>query len=312
MGYDRLGHLSTDIDSLFKLPLEEFTAARNTLAASLKSSGSADEAAEVKALAKPPLSAWAVNQLYWHHRKPFDQLMAAGDRLRKAQASQLAGKSAELRGPIEAHREAVAELAKRASVLLRESGHPPTPDLTRRVTTTLEALAVYGNQDGAPQPGRLTADVDPPGFEALSALVPQVKGRRGGDGTPSRVIPFRQAQKAAPAKKLSPAEKERREKEERNARQKAAAAALREAERDLRDAQKTLAQRKDELRKAAERAKVTERAKAALEKQFEQVSAEADQARQDARRVASEAEDAAQAVQDAERAVEKAKQEMLD
>jgi len=318
MGYDRLGHLSTDIDSLFKLPLEEFTAARNTLAASLKSSGSADEAAEVKALAKPPLSAWAVNQLYWHHRKPFEQLMAAGDRLRKAQAAELTrqgeggrGKG-ELRALIDQRSDALADLAKRAAALLRDSGHPPTPDLTRRVTTTLEALAVYGNQDGGPQPGRLTADVDPPGFEALSALVPQVKGRRGGDGTPSRVIPFRQAQKAAPAKKLSPAEKERREKEERNARQKAAAAALREAERDLRDAQKTLAQRKDELRKAAERAKVTERAKAALEKQFEQVSAEADQARQDARRVASEAEDAAQAVQDAERAVEKAKQEMLD
>jgi hypothetical protein len=301
-----------DVDALFKLPLEEFTAARNTLAASLKAAGKADDAAAVKALTKPPLSAWAVNQLYWRHRKPFDQLMAAGDRLRKAQASQLAGRSAELRGPMEAHREAVAELAKRAAALLRDSGHPPTPDLTRRVTTTLEALAAYGTQDEAPQAGRLTADVDPPGFEALSALVPKGGSRRGGDGTPSRVIPFRQAQKAAPAKKLSRQEKERQQKEERAARQKAAIAALREAERNLREAQKTLAQREGELRKAAERAKVTEKAKAALEKQFEQVSAEADEARQEARRVASEAEEAAQAVNDAERAVEKAKDELTN
>ena len=299
-----------DVDGLFKLPLEEFTAARNALAAALKAAGSGDEAAAVKALTKPPLSAWAVNQLYWHHRKPFEQLMAAGDRLRKAQAAQLAGKPAELRGPMEAHRDAVAELTKRAAALLRDSGHPPTPDLTRRVTTTLEALAVYGNQDGAPQPGRLTADVDPPGFEALTALVPQGKSKRGSDGRPSRVIPFRQAQKGAPAKKLSPAEKEKRDKEERDARQKAAAAALREAERNLRDAQKALAQREGELRKAAERAKVTEKAKAALEKQFEKVSAEADEARQDARRVASEAEEAAQALQDAEAAVDRAKQEI--
>jgi hypothetical protein len=303
-----------DIDSLFKLPLEEFTAARNELAASLKAKGSADEAAAVKALTKPPLSAWAVNQLYWHHRKPFDQLMAAGERLRKAQVAELQGEGGggkgKLRALLEQRSDALADLAKRAATLLRDSGHPPTPDLTRRVTTTLEALAVYGDQDGAPQPGRLTADVDPPGFEALSALVPRAKGQRASDGTPSRVIPFRQAQKTAPAKKLSPAERERREKEERDARQKAAVAALREAERNLRDAQKTLAQREGELRKAAERAKVTEKAKAALEKQFEKVSADADAARQDARRVASEAEEAAQAVNDAERAVEKAKQDV--
>ena len=73
----------TDIDDLFTLPLEEFTAARNVLAASLKAAGRGEDAAAVKALTKPPLSAWAVNQLYWHHRKPFEQLMTAGERLRR-------------------------------------------------------------------------------------------------------------------------------------------------------------------------------------------------------------------------------------
>jgi hypothetical protein len=304
--------LATDIDDLFKLPLEEFTAARNALAASLKAAGRGEDAAAVKALTKPPLSAWAVNQLYWHHRKSFEHLMAAGDRLRKAQASQLAGKAAELRGPMEAHREAVADLSKRAAALLRESGHPPAPDLTRRVTTTLEALATYGSQDGAPQAGRLTADVDPPGFEALSALVPRSKGKSGTSDGPSRIIPFRAPAKAAPAKKLTPAEKKQQEQQERDARHKAAVAALREAEGTLREAQKDLAQREAELRKAAARAKVTEKAKADLEQRFEKVSAEAETARQEARRVASAAEDAAQAVHDAERALDKAKHEMSD
>lgn len=299
----------TDIDNLFKLPLEEFTSARNSLAASLKGGGRGDEAAAVKALSKPPLSAWAVNQLYWHHRKPFDQLMAAGEKLRKAQTSQLAGKAAELRGPIEAHRVAVADLARRAAALLREAGHPPTPDVTRRITTTLEALATYGDQQGAPQPGRLTADVDPPGFEALSALVPQRKGKGGGAGGPSRVIPFRPPAKAS-AKKLSPAEKERQAEQERKAQRKAAEAARREAERALRDARALVAQREAALRKAAARAKVTEKAKAALETRFEKVSADAETARQEARRVASLAEEAAQALQDAERAVEKAQQDL--
>jgi hypothetical protein len=300
----------TDIDDLFKLPLTEFTAARNALAASLKEAGRAEDAAAVKALTKPSLSVWAVNQLYWQHRKAFDQLIAAGERLRKAQASQLAGKGGELRAPMEALRSALTDLAKRAAALVAEAGHPATPDLTRRINTTLEALATYGSQPGAPQAGRLTADVDPPGFEALSALVPRSRGRRAAGSEPSRVIPFRPPAKKAPAKKLSPAAKKRQEEQERKAQQKAALAALRDAERALRDAQKTLAQHEAALRKAAARAKVTEKAKASLEKRFESAAADADAARQEARRVASAAEEAAQSVQDAERAVEQAKQEV--
>ena len=214
-----------------------------------------------------------------------------------------------MRELIDQRSHALADLAKLAAALLRESGHPPTPDLTRRVTTTLEALATYGNQDGAPKAGRLTADVDPPGFEALAALVPRSKGKGDSSGGPSRIIPFRAPAKAAPAKKLTPAEKKRQEQQERDARHKAAMAALREAERTLREAQKALAQREAELRKAAARAKVTEKAKADLEQRFEKVSADADTARQDARRVASAAEEAAQSVQDAERALEKARQD---
>jgi hypothetical protein len=214
-----------------------------------------------------------------------------------------------LRDLIEARSDALADLAKHAAVLLRESGHPPTPDMTRRITTTLEALATYGDQEGAPKPGRLTADVDPPGFEALSALMPQGKRKGGAASGPSRVIPFRSPAKA-PAKKLSPAEKKRQAEQERQEQRKAAEAALREAERELRDARALVVQREAALRKAAARAKVTEKAKAALETQFEKVSADADAARQEARRVASLAEEAAQALQDAERAVEKARQDL--
>ena len=308
--------MATDIDDLFKLPLEEFTAARNALAASLKAAGRGEDAAAVKELTKPPLSAWAVNQLYWHHRKSFEHLMTAGERLRKAQAAELASKGeggrgkGSLRELIDQRSHALADLAKIAAALLRESGHPPAPHLTRRVTTTLEALATYGSQDGAPQAGRLTADVDPPGFEALSALVPRSKGKSGASDGPSRIIPFRAPAKAAPAKKLTPAEKKQQEQQERDARHKAAVAALREAEGTLREAQKDLAQREAELRKAAARAKVTEKAKADLEQRFEKVSAEAETARQEARRVASAAEEAAQAVHDAERALEKARQDV--
>jgi len=67
-------------DELFRLPLSEFTAARNALAAKLKKDGDSEESDRIKALAKPPVSAWVVNQLYWKHRGAFDRLFAAGER----------------------------------------------------------------------------------------------------------------------------------------------------------------------------------------------------------------------------------------
>ena len=57
--------LKDDIDELFKLPLAEFIGARNELATRLKKSGQANDANLVKTLAKPSVSAWTVNQLYW-------------------------------------------------------------------------------------------------------------------------------------------------------------------------------------------------------------------------------------------------------
>ena len=299
----------SDVDDLFRLPLEEFTAARNALAATLKKSGRGDEADRVKRLPKPPISAWTVNQLFWRHRKAFDRLVAAGETFREAQAAQLEGKSGDLRGPLEARREALADLATRAATVLREAGHNPTPDVMRRVTTTLEALATYGSHPDAPQAGRLTDDVDAPGFEALAALIPRSGkgGRAASEAT--RVIPFRQKPEppARKSKNVSPEELEKQREAERKAAVAAAKAALQEAERTLRDARRTAEQAEAALKKAAARAKEAEKEKTELEKQFEKVTAAADEARQEARKVASDAENAAQALADAEQAVDKAR-----
>ena len=92
------------VDPLFKLPLEEFTAARNALAAKLKKAGHSQQAEEIRALAKPPVSTWAVNQLFWRHRKAFDTLLATGEQFRRAQAAQLGGKASDLRGTLDARR----------------------------------------------------------------------------------------------------------------------------------------------------------------------------------------------------------------
>ena len=301
---------SDEVDSLFQIALIEFTSARNALAAKLKKEGRAEEAERVKTLGKPSVSAWVANQLYWKQRKSFDRLIAAGEQFRKAQSAQLAGKTADLRAPLDARREALAELTRHAASILRDTGHPPSPETMRRVTTTLEALATYGEQPGGPQPGRLTGDVAPPGFEALAALVPRGIDRVGQRQAPPRIIPFSQ-QKPHPKRKSGDAEQDARAAEaERRAREAEARKELRDAERALETARKAAKRAEAAMKEAAARARAAEKEKAALESRFEKASAAAETARQDARKVASEAEDAAQTLDDAERAVRTAREKL--
>ena len=305
--------LADEIDALFQIPLAEFTDARNALAARLKKNGHADAALEVKSIGKPSVSAWAVNQLYWRHRDAFDRLIATGEQFRKAQALQLSGKSADMRGPLEARRSALAELSRRAASVLRDAGSTPTPDAMRRITTTLEALSVYGGLADAPRAGRLASDVDPPGFETLAALVPSVGAGKGGT-EPTRIIPF--ARKTKPEKpsrrKLSPEDEARRAEEERQARVAAAKEAVQEAEARLREARAAARDAEDALKKAAASAKEAEKVKAEAEQRLDTATAAAETTRQQARKVAAQAEDAAQALEDAEGALEKATREFKD
>ena len=303
-------------DELFRLPLSEFTAARNALAAKLKKEGDSEESERIKALPKPPVSAWVANQLYWKHRSAFDRLLAAGEQFRNAQAAQLAGKSADLRGPLDARREALGELTKIAAAVLHEGGHPSSPEVMRRIMTTLEALATYGTHSGAPPAGRLTADIDPPGFEALAALVPAGTHHRSGAAkgqAAPRVIPFNQPKPQKAARRVADdREDSRRAEQERRERQDEARKTLREAERALAEARRAAERARAEMKEAAARAKTAEKDKAALEARLEKASAAAETARQAARQVASRAEEAAQAVDDAERAVAAARDQLRD
>ena len=297
-----------DIDALFQLPLTEFTAARNALAVRLKKAGDAEDAAQVKALPKPSVPAWAVNQLYLKHRIAFDRLLDAGEKFRTAQTAQLAGKSADIRTPLETRRAALSELTAHAAKLLMDAGSAAAPDTMRRVTTTLEALSTYAGLPGTPEPGRLTDDVQPPGFEALAALVPRVdqSGRSTG---PTRIIPFEQkAPRKAAAKKPAGPEDEKAREAERKAQLAAAKAAVQEAERTLRDARKAAQRAEEDLKKAAAKSKEADALKQRAEQQLERAGADADDARKNARAVAAKAEEAAQEVEDAERALGKAQQ----
>jgi hypothetical protein len=305
---------ASEADALFQLPLPEFTAARNALAARLKKSGHGDEATRVKGLPKPSVSAWAVNQLYWRHRQAFDRLVEIGERFRKAQASQLAGKPADVRGTLDARRQALSELARLAADTLRSIDHSPTPDMMRRITTTLEAIATYGTIAEAPPAGRLVDDVEPPGFETLAALVPRIGESGRDENGPSRILPFRQERqerqtRRAAKRSADPEEDERVRAEQLKAGRAAAAAAVKEAERALGEARKTVERAEATLKKAVARNREADKEKAEAERRLEKATADASDARQQARSVAADAEQAAQAVEDAERTLEKTRKE---
>jgi hypothetical protein len=154
-------------DELFGLPPEEFVAARDELARRLRRAGDAEAAKRVKALRRPSLSAWAVNQLARGRGPGLEGLLAAGERLRAAHQTALTGEgAAELRAAAKAERDAVAGLVKAAMALLAEAGHATTDATRDRVAATLHAAAASPEAADLVRNGRLTADLDPSGFGA--------------------------------------------------------------------------------------------------------------------------------------------------
>jgi hypothetical protein len=306
------GKLNDEVDELFKLPLAEFIDARNALAKQLKQSGRADDANLVKTLVKPSISAWTVNQLYWNHRDAFETLLAAGRRFHKAQTSGVAGKLADWRGSLDARREALAHLADLAESLLSKAGHSASPDTIRRVTTTLEAISA--SLDHGPTLGRLSQDVDPPGFEMLASFIPAAaatKGAVAAAGVSQKSVATNSQQKTArDGREL---EEKRRAEETRQARQVEIAAAklsLQAAKRALVDARARAQSLDAAQKKAYAEAKEAEKRRREAEERLKTASAAAEQAAQRARDAADDATEASQAVENARRTVEDATKEL--
>ncbi len=158
-----MASLEDQIDNLYRLPLAEFTSARNLLAKSL----TGDAARQVKALARPTVVPWAVNQVYWHARATYDRLLGSGERLRAAQIAALEGRPSDVRDADAAHRRAIAAAVAEAERLASAGGSQPGADALAR---TFETLSVAATASGSP--GRLTEPLQPAGFEALLGVTP--------------------------------------------------------------------------------------------------------------------------------------------
>jgi hypothetical protein len=307
--------LDDDLDSLFMLPLTEFTAARNALASQLKKSGRSNEAEFVKTLAKPPISAWTVNQLYWRHRNAFDRLLDSGERFRQAQSSTGARKVADMRAALDSRRESLSELSNLAEELMRDAGHNPTQDFTRRIATTLEAMSAYASQPDGPRAGRLTQDVDPPGFESLASFVPS--------GTTRKDLPREQATKTSsppPSQKQSADKSALRKAEAANEsreREKDRQLAIAAAKGSAQEAKRILAETKTKTqnleaahKKAHSEARDAEKERSEAEAILKKAKTAAENSAERLRNIGNEVDQARQELAEAKRAVEKASKEL--
>jgi hypothetical protein len=270
----------SEIDALYQLPLSAFTAARNDLATRLRKAGDRDAGARVAELQKPPASAWAVNALYWTEREAFDAFLAAASRLATAQR---AGGPDAFREAQGARRDALQALVKRSTALLERAGHVATADTLGRVSRTLEALAMRGEAPEGERLGCLTADLDPPGFEAFAGLSP----------TAAPPTPQPRAKVAAPANAAAAARA-------RRAAIEAARDAVAAAEAEMR-------RRRKAVTEAASRADTARAAQREAERVLSEAAQQARRVTEVAEKAGFEARQAGTALAEAERAVEAAK-----
>lgn len=272
--------LKAFLDRLHATPLGEFVRVRKELAAELRARGDSESAAELGAVKKPPITAWALNQVALKEPAAVTAVAHATEKLAAAQRRALAAGGGGGGGGAEAFREASRELHARiaavvgkARAALREAGKSPNVAQLRRVQRSLQALPFAAPEDVERlSRGHLEADLDAPSaFDLLGA----------GAGA------------AAPPARATHATKEPRERAREGARAQAAARRRERAEK--------AGERRDEARRARERARAEKQA-ATLERRARELEKQAASLAASAEAAARRARDARRAADDAARA----------
>jgi len=275
--------MASQIDQLFQLPLGEFTGARNALA---KTAGK--EGAAIRQLTKPPLAAWAINQLYWRDRDTYDTLIEAANEMRRTHKAVIEGRKADLRTAGREHELAIEGALKSTLAILKDSGNPVTEATRQAILNTLRALP-------ADEPaGRLTRALAPGGFEMLAGITPAT--------APKGAARSARAANASPKGSTKEAEAKTHQHEAAREREQRAAAerAVRDADQKARRAEFEAARASRDAAKAAKRIEEARKA-------VEEAQAELEAAEREADRAERENEAAARRARDANDALDAAK-----
>ena len=195
--------LEHELDALYDLPLEDFTKGRNDLVARLRKAHQSEAAAEVRALKKPTVVAWAANRLARDESQLTAALLVAGERLRETQQRALSGNAGqdEVTDAATVERETIRSLLGAAR---KHFGDRATPALLDKLSQTLRAAAVDDTARVLLERGRLTEELKAVGFGPLEAVKPT---KRGGDEV-GRAAQERVSSLRAEARRLTAAARE--------------------------------------------------------------------------------------------------------
>jgi hypothetical protein len=217
--------MADELDELYEVKQDEFTALRTKLAAAAKQRGDTETAKRISAARKPTTAAWVVNRLALRDRDIRTRLAGLGERLKDAHSAmdgdRIRALSAEQRRLVDDVARAAFEEAELAD---------PSAALRDDVTGTLQAA--IADPDVASRLGRLTKAEQWSGFGEF------------GDTT----MVFTQTRKAASREK--PAEEPKQDAkrdDKRDAERATARAALAAAERAKADADAALTELQSDL-----------------------------------------------------------------
>lgn len=302
----RRSKLDTEIQRLYGLPLGEFTAARNALTKQLRKDGDKEGAEEVASLPKPTVSAWAVNHLFTTDSERMEELLASGERARKALRAILSGGDpGALRDAIQEARDLANELRDRAAGAVTEESRKPGPAIVERIATNLQSLAFSPAAEPVIERGWMDVDLPPVGFEVLAGL--QLAGLPKKAAKPPKPAPAPAKKPAAPpaATRLDrQAEaKERREREAEAARERREKETARLQERQREKLDRAQAQREE----AAGRADFLRRKAEQAERAAEDLRQRLEEAERLAAETSKRADEAEKLLAKAEKAVKSAK-----
>jgi hypothetical protein len=294
-----VGDLDAALAALYQLPLEQFVATRDQLARRLRAAGDRATARQVAGLRRPPVSAWAANQLAHAAPNAVAELLEVGAALRQAQQDALAGQpgaARQLRTARAQLRAAITRLSARAETLLARAGHAASDATLARLAATLQAAATGDAATRAAlAQGRLPGDLDPAGFGLDLGSAP------AGPAAPAAAVP------AAPAAPVDQADTRR---EQARA---AARRALEQTRRAAEQAQAVLdqarglsARRQQAAQEAHQRAEQLAAVARDLADQAAAAATAAEAARQAADAADHDADEVADRVQTAQQAAEAA------
>jgi hypothetical protein len=174
--------LERELDRLYELPLSEFTAARDESAKRLRAEGQRELADQVKQLRKPTVAVWIVNRLAHDRALDVQRLLKAGEALTKSQAAAAKGDAADKFAEARSEEQHALERLAGAARELAERESVGAPAIERAIQT-LRAASLTAEGRELLKRGRLTEELQPPGFDALTAgLAPKRKTKAAKPG----------------------------------------------------------------------------------------------------------------------------------